>query len=83
MDRTLILKHLNSLTNIKYRLIFALYTLQPARRLDWHLTILTIETDEKKLDDENINCLSISPKRKKVIFNNYKTDINTDSRYSN
>ena len=33
LDRNLISKHLNSLTNIKDRLIFALYTLQPARRL--------------------------------------------------
>ncbi len=62
MDRNLILKHLNSLANIKDRLIFALYTLQPARRVDWRLTVLTTETDEKKLDNENINYLSISPK---------------------
>ena len=33
------------------------------------------ETDEKKLDNENINYLSISPQGKKIIFNNYKTDI--------
>ncbi len=65
LDRTLISKHLSSLSNIKDRLIFALYTLQPARRLDWRLTVLTTETDEKKLDDENTNYLSISPKTKR------------------
>ncbi len=68
MDRTLILKHWNSLSNIKDRLIVALYTLQPARRLDWRLTVLTTETDEKKLDDENVYYLSIYPKGKKVIL---------------
>jgi hypothetical protein len=36
---------------MKDRLIFALYILQPARRLDWRLTVLTTETDERKLDD--------------------------------
>jgi hypothetical protein len=53
LNRNIILKHLNLLTNIKDRLIFALYTLQPARRLDWRLTVLTTKTDEKKLDNEN------------------------------
>ncbi len=75
LDRNLILKHLNSLSNIKDRLIFALYTLQPARRPDWRLTVLTTETDEKKLDDDDINYLSISPKGKTSIFNYYRTDI--------
>ena len=75
LDRNLILKHLNSLTNIKDKLVFALYTLQPARRLDWRDVVLTSETDEKKLEDDDLNFLSISSKGKKVIFNNYKTDI--------
>lgn len=75
LDRNLILKHLNSLTNIKDKLVFALYTLQPARRLDWREVVLTTETDEKKLEDDDLNFLSISSKGKKVIFNNYKTDI--------
>ena len=75
LDRNLILKHLNSLTNIKDKLVFALYTLQPARRLDWREVVLTTETDEKKLEDDDLSFLSISSKGKKVIFNNYKTDI--------
>ena len=82
LDRSLILKHLNSWTNIRDRLIFALYTLKPARRLDWRLTVLTTETDEKKLDNENINYISIPPKSNffsiiiKLIFNSV-------NRYSN
>ena len=75
LDRDIILKNINSLSNIKDRLIFAVYTLQPARRLDWREVVLTTETDKKELEDENLNFLSISPKGKKIIFNNYKTDI--------
>lgn len=75
LDRNVILKNINSLSNIKDRLIFAIYTLQPARRLDWREVILTTETDKKELQDPNLNFLSITPKEKKVIFNNYKTDI--------
>lgn len=75
LDRNLILKNLNLLTDIKDKLIFAVYTLQPARRLDWRYVVLTTETDKKELEDNNLNFLSITPKEKKVIFNNYKTDI--------
>ena len=75
LDRNVILKHLNSLSDIKDKLVFAVYTLQPARRLDWRDVVLTRETDEKELEDKKLNFLSISSKGKKVIFNNYKTDI--------
>ena len=75
LDRDVILKKLELLPNIKDKLIFAVYTLQPARRLDWRHVVLTTETDEKQLEDPDLNFLSISPKGKKVIFNNYKTDI--------
>jgi len=75
LDRNVILKNLNLLSNIKDRLIYAIYTLQPARRLDWRHTVITRETDEKKLEDAKLNFLSISPKGRKAIFNNYKTDI--------
>jgi hypothetical protein len=40
LDRNLILKILNLLTDIKDKLIFAVYTLQPARRLDWRYVVL-------------------------------------------
>ena len=75
LDRDVILKKLDLLPNIKDKLIFAVYTLQPARRLEWRFVVLTTETDEKELEDPDLNFLSISPKGKKVIFNNYKTDI--------
>ena len=75
LDKSVILKNLNSISNIKDKLIYAVYTLQPARRLDWRDVIITTETDEKELDDEKHNYLSITPKSKKLIFNNYKTDI--------
>ena len=63
------------MTKYKDKLIFAIYTLHPARRLDWRHVVLTTETDKKELEDDNLNFLSITPKEKKVIFNNYKTDI--------
>ena len=75
LDRNIILKNINSLSNIKDKLIFAVYTLQPARRLDWRNVVLTTETDKKELEDDDLNYLSITPKEKKVIFNNYKTDV--------
>ena len=64
LDRDIILKKLELLPNIKDKLIFAVYTLQPARRLDWRHVVLTTETDEKELEDPDLNFLSISPKGK-------------------
>ena len=39
------------------------------------MALCSSETDKKELEDNNLNFLSITPKEKKVIFNNYKTDI--------
>jgi hypothetical protein len=47
LDRNAILKHLNSLSDIKDKLVFAVHTLQLSRRLDWPEVALTRETDEK------------------------------------
>jgi hypothetical protein len=72
LDRTTILKNLNKLTNIEDKIIYALYTLFPARRLEWRLTKITTETNKEKLKDPNNNHIILSnPKR--IIFNNYKT----------
>ncbi len=50
---------MNSLENIKDKLedklVFAVYTLQPARRLDQLDVELTTEIDEKKLEDYDLN----------------------------
>ena len=73
LSKTTILKNLNKLTNIKERLIFALYTLFPARREEWRLTKITTETDKNKLKDPVNNYLIISTNPKRIIFNNYKT----------
>ena len=69
LSRDIVLKKLNELTNIEDKLIFALYTLMPARRLDWRLVKLTLSLRVKD-DDDNYLILS---KPKKVVFNNYKT----------
>ena len=72
LDKTIILKNLNKLDNIKDKLIYGLYTLFPARREDWRLTKITTETNKEKLKDPINNYLILS-KPKRIIFNNYKT----------
>ena len=72
LDKTIILKNLNKIDNIKDKLIYALYTLFPARREEWRLSKITTETNKEKLKDPVNNYLILSnPKR--IIFNNYKT----------
>ena len=73
LDRTIILKNLNKIDNIDDKLIYALYTLFPARRLDWRFIKITSQKDKDKLKDPNDNYLIISTIPKRVIFNNYKT----------
>jgi len=68
LDRNLFFKNLNLLSNIKDKLIFAIYTLHPARRLDWRHVVLTTETDKKELEDDDSMFLSITPKEKKSNF---------------
>ncbi len=52
-NKYIILKNINSLSNIKDRLIFAVFTLQPARRLDWREVVWTTETNKKELEWDN------------------------------
>ena len=72
LDKTTILSNIKKLKSINDVLIYALYTLQPPRRLEYRLTRITTETDKTKLEG-NDNYLIVSTTPKKFIFNNYKT----------
>jgi hypothetical protein len=64
-------KNLEKLKSIEDRMIYALYTLFPARRLDYKNMKLTTETNVDMLNDINYLILS-NPKQ--FVFNDYKTD---------
>jgi hypothetical protein len=53
--------------------LYALYTLQPARRLDYRNVILTNETDINKLKNPANNYLITTSQPYKFVFNDYKT----------
>ena len=72
LDPIDISSNLAKIKNINDKLIYGLYTLFPARRLEWRLVKLTNETDVEKLND-NFNYLIIKPNSKVVVFNEYKT----------
>ncbi len=72
MDRTTTLSNIQKLKRIDDILLYALYTLFPARRCDWHNVKLTIETDTEKLKDDSTNFLILSTPFK-VVFKDYKT----------
>lgn len=69
LSRDVILDKISKLRSTEDKLLFAVYTLMPARRLDWRLVKLTYNLRPKE-DDDNYLVLN-SPK--KVVFNNYKT----------
>ena len=73
LDKTTILSNISKLKKIDDVLIHALYTLQPARRLDYRYVKITTETDINKLNDPSTNYLMISSHPHKFVFNNYKT----------
>lgn len=73
LDKPTILKGLDALKDMREKLIFGLYSLQPCRRLEYRFMRITKETDKDKLDDDNYNYLVITPPYK-FIFNNYKTN---------
>ena len=66
-----IYKNLEKLKSVEDRMIYALYTLFPARRLDYKNMKLTTETSVEKLNDINYLMLS-NPKQ--FVFNDYKTN---------
>jgi len=72
MSKTSIISNINKLDNINDRLIYALYSLFPARRLEWRLTKLITNNDDNK-NDVKYNYLILKDGKYKIIFNNYKT----------
>ena len=60
LDKDITLENMKKLTNINDISIYALFTLFPARRLEWRNIRITNETDTDKLDDLNTNFLIIS-----------------------
>ena len=60
LDKDITLENMKKLTNINDISIYALFTLFPARRLEWRNIRTTNETDTDKLDDLNTNFLIIS-----------------------
>lgn len=69
VTRDVVIAKMNKLSSMQDKLIFALYTLFPARRLDYR--IMKVTTDNKPKDDD-YNYLILG-KHKKFVFNNYKT----------
>ena len=82
LDRTTILSNITKLKRIDDILLYALYTLFPARRCDWRNVKLTVETDTEKLKDDSTNFLILSTPFK-VVFNDDKTYKNISNKYSN
>ncbi len=72
LEPTDISSNLAKIKKLDDKLIYALYVLFPARRLEWRLVKLTKETDLDKLKD-NDNYLILNAKNKEVVFNEYKT----------
>jgi hypothetical protein len=72
LDRSTILSNIQKLKRIDDILLYALYTIFPARRCDWRNVKLTVETDTEKLKDDSTNFLILSTPFK-VVFKDYKT----------
>jgi len=68
---TSILTNIKKLDNINEKLIYALYSLFPARRLEWRLTKLTDQNGQT--NNPLYNYLIFKDGKYEIIFNNYKT----------
>jgi len=73
LDEATIIKNISKLHRTDDILLYALYTLQPARRLDYRNVKITNETDINKLKDPSTNYLIASSHPYKFVFNDYKT----------
>ena len=74
LDEDVVVKNIPKLKKIDDVLIYLLYTLQPARRLDYRNVKITTETNIEKLKDPSTNYLIVDEKPYIFIFNDYKTD---------
>jgi hypothetical protein len=72
LDKSAIITNINKLDNINDRLIYALYSLFPARRLEWRLTKIILD-ETTNINDVKYNYLILKDGKYKIIFNNYKT----------
>ena len=72
LDKSAIIANINKLSNIDDRLIYALYSLFPARRLEWRLTKLILD-ETTNINDIQYNYLILKDGKYQIIFNNYKT----------
>jgi len=68
---TSILTNIKKLDNINEKLIYALYSLFPARRLEWRLTKLADQNEQT--NNPLYNYLILKDDKYEIIFNNYKT----------
>ena len=73
LDKSTVFKNISKLHRPDDILLYSLYTLQPARRLDYRNVKITNETNIKKLEDQSTNYLMISSHPYKFVFNDYKT----------
>jgi hypothetical protein len=72
LDKSAIITNINKLSNIDDKLIYALYSLFPARRLEWRLTKIILD-ETTNINDVKYNYLILKDGIYQIIFNNYKT----------
>ena len=72
LDKSAIITNINKLSNIDDKIIYALYTLLPARRLEWRLTKIILD-ETTNINDIQYNYLILKNGKYEIIFNNYKT----------
>jgi hypothetical protein len=72
LEPSTILQNINKLDNINDKLIYVLYSLFPARRLEWRLTKIILD-ETTNINDVKYNYLILKNGKYQIIFNNYKT----------
>ena len=72
LEPSIILQNINKLDNINDKLIYVLYCLFPARRLEWRLTKIILD-ETTNINDVKYNYLILKNGKYQIIFNNYKT----------